>query len=66
MMCMNITCCRGCQERTIEPNCHTTCEKYLAEVEENRRVRELVNKGKQADWYLRQSISRHGGKRRKG
>lgn len=22
--------CRGCSDRTIEPNCHMTCERYLA------------------------------------
>ena len=21
--------CYGCPDRTIEPNCHTTCEKYI-------------------------------------
>ena len=25
--------CKNCQERTIEPNCHSTCEKYLKYVE---------------------------------
>lgn len=22
--------CKGCQNRTVEPNCHMGCEKYLA------------------------------------
>lgn len=21
--------CKDCKDRTVEPNCHTTCEKYL-------------------------------------
>lgn len=21
--------CKGCEDRCIEPNCHTTCQKYL-------------------------------------
>lgn len=22
--------CKGCQDRTVEPNCHITCEEYIA------------------------------------
>lgn len=22
--------CKGCTDRTIEPNCHMTCERYLS------------------------------------
>ena len=21
--------CKGCKDRTVEPNCHMTCDKYL-------------------------------------
>ena len=37
-----ITCCKDCQERTI--NCHSTCEKYLLEAEQNRIQREQKRK----------------------
>lgn len=30
--------CKGCKERTIEPNCHMICERYL-EFIERRNVR---------------------------
>lgn len=26
-----IKCCKDCTERSVEPNCHDTCERYLAE-----------------------------------
>lgn len=37
-----ITCCKDCQDRTI--NCHSTCEKYKLEVEKNRIKREQKRK----------------------
>ena len=37
-----ILCCKDCQERAI--NCHSTCEKYLHEVEKNRIAREQKRK----------------------
>lgn len=26
---MQITCCKGCDKRTVEPNCHMVCAEYL-------------------------------------
>ena len=37
-----VTCCKDCQDRAI--NCHSTCEKYLREVEQNLRDREQKRK----------------------
>lgn len=37
-----IKCCKDCQERAI--NCHSTCEKYLLEAEQNRIQREQKRK----------------------
>ena len=37
-----IKCCKDCKERTI--NCHSTCEKYLLEAEQNRIQREQKRK----------------------
>lgn len=28
---MVINCCKGCQDRCAEPNCHMTCERYLTQ-----------------------------------
>ena len=37
-----VTCCKDCQERAI--NCHSTCEKYRKEVEQNRIDKEQKRK----------------------
>ena len=37
-----ILCCKDCRERAI--NCHSTCEKYRKEVEQNRIDREQKRK----------------------
>ena len=33
--------CKGCTARTVQPNCHTTCEKYLAFVAGREKIREI-------------------------
>lgn len=39
--------CYNCKDRTVAPNCHMTCELYLKEVEENKRLRQkhILNDG---------------------
>ena len=37
-----VTCCKDCQERAI--NCHSTCKRYLHEVEQNRIDKEQKRK----------------------
>lgn len=32
--------CFKCTERTVEPNCHSTCERYLAELEANEKAKQ--------------------------
>lgn len=32
--------CKGCTEHTVQPNCHTTCRRYLEYVAERERIRE--------------------------
>lgn len=32
--------CENCPDRTVEPNCHTTCEGYLFRCEQNRKKKE--------------------------
>ena len=43
--------CQGCTERVAEPNCHMTCERYLAERDKLERKKELIRKGKEKDDY---------------
>lgn len=33
--------CKNCKDRTIEPNCHMSCVKYIEFTEENKRAREV-------------------------
>ena len=30
--------CKGCPDRTIEPNCHTVCRGYLYRAERQRKI----------------------------
>lgn len=39
--------CKGCPDRTIEPNCHTVCRGYLYRAERAKKIREA----KQTDIY---------------
>lgn len=36
---MRFTPCKDCPDRTIEPNCHSTCEKFAAFTEEKERIK---------------------------
>ena len=36
--------CKGCTERCAEPNCHTTCEKYLSFEEAHKARRQAKKK----------------------
>lgn len=41
--------CKGCTPetgRSADPNCHMTCEKYLAECAESNRIKEIVREAK--------------------
>ena len=33
--------CKNCTDRTVEPNCHTDCERYTAFVEERDRIKSV-------------------------
>ena len=46
-----IKCCRKCKDRTIEPNCHMVCEKYIAQRQLQKEVnRKLYNDGWRDFW----------------
>lgn len=47
-----ITCCKDCPDRTIEPNCHSTCERYIKAIEEHHRIRQARIREKNADTYI--------------
>ena len=50
--------CQGCEDRTIEPNCHMTCEGYLFRCEKLKKMKE--GKDEHVDYYgfKRNSINR--------
>lgn len=58
---MTIKCCYGCTERTV--TCHSTCEKYLGEVAENKAKKDVIRKAKEqtnvADNYICDNKSKH-------
>ena len=42
--------CFGCDERTVEPNCHTTCTAYLEAARVRREAAEARKKSLQRDY----------------
>lgn len=36
--------CKDCRDRTIEPNCHMTCEKYLKAKEKMAGVNRCISR----------------------
>lgn len=57
---MSIKCCKGCEERTIEPNCHMTCERYLEALEEHHRIRDQKIREKHVWDYLMGHLAHKG------
>lgn len=47
---VNLMPCKGCRDRVVEPNCHMTCEKYLAYRAHVDRVREIKSQEKIEGW----------------
>ena len=33
-----VRCCKNCTDRTVQPNCHMTCQKYLDQSAKQREV----------------------------
>ena len=46
--------CAGCKDRCSDPNCHSTCERYLKAKEENESARKDNYNKSQVDFALRQ------------
>jgi len=61
---MTITCCKDCQDGTVEPNCHDTCERYLEERAQLHRIRNKRIREKSADAYIRAHRAHKGRPRR--
>lgn len=56
-----INCCWGCRDRTVEPNCHMTCSRYLEQKELQRKVSEQAfNEGWRDFW---DTVNRNQGSR---
>lgn len=48
-----VTVCKDCKDRTITPNCHTTCEKYLNAVEKHNETKKMNKNNISIDFTLR-------------
>lgn len=54
MSCNTDECCRGCTERSVEPLCRTTCEKWQRHEEQKRiRYEEAERRSKYLDDILK-------------
>lgn len=42
-------CCKNCKDRCVEPNCHTTCERYLKEIREAKETEAQIKAKKKKD-----------------
>lgn len=52
-------CPPNCPDRSWQPNCHSTCEIYLAQQEKNRKEREARQAAAQIDsYYVEKTIER--------
>lgn len=47
--------CKDCPDRTVEPNCHMTCERYKKQVEEHEKSKEPES-NKQARFYTNNAM----------
>ena len=54
----NINCCYKCPDRVADPNCHSTCEKYLTQKAEWDETREQIAKQKKIDGEITGTILR--------
>lgn len=50
--------CKNCPDRYV--GCHSICEKYLKEVEENKRLKEKERDRRNLDRYIGNQIAKMG------
>ena len=49
-----VTCCHDCQEREV--GCHSTCKKYIEEIEQYLKEREKIKTEKNKEAAIREAI----------
>lgn len=54
--------CEGCTDRSIEPNCHDTCEGYIKRQAEARRKKKEQHKDSQYYAYMDKVMRKKGKK----
>ena len=59
-----VTCCKDCPDRTVEPNCHTDCERYLKALDDLQRIREQKIKRRNIEAYVARTVSSNKRRRR--
>lgn len=47
-----MACCKDCKDRTVEPNCHMTCERYLKTKEQYIANNEMIKKNRSLNGIL--------------
>ena len=45
--------CMNCPDRTIEPNCHMTCESYLSRIKTKQEYKYAINNERMKDGAIR-------------
>lgn len=61
------TTCKGCPHRTIEPNCHTTCEGYKARRKKIEEQKRLADADRRAAMYeTEKAVNLHDKMRKRG
>ena len=48
--------CKDCPDRTVEPNCHTTCEGYLFRCQKTLESKESKNENVEFGNFKRETI----------
>ena len=48
--------CQGCEDRTVEPNCHMTCEGYMFRCEQNKKKRSLRRSDSDYETFKRERV----------
>lgn len=47
---MNLSPCKGCKDRCVEPNCHNTCRKYIDWKAEYEKLKDRKSKEARIYW----------------
>ena len=56
--------CKGCPDRTVEPNCHMTCDKYRAYQAARRGELDTMSTKKQGDRIAKDFVAGIGQRNR--